>query len=309
MASLSASSKPLTAGPVAYRPMSPTQLAIRRFRRNKAGIFGGLIVLAFLFAAVFADFIAPFPYDKTHLFKPTAPPGRFAEHTLGTDELGRDMLSRLIYGARTSLVVALSTQVFVMVLGVALGFLAGWFGGWADFVITRLLEVTGSLPGLLFQILIVILLGQTIKNSTLVVILAIALLAWPIYVRLVRAQVLSYKERDFVEAARSLGASDSSIAFRHILPNIAAPLIIAVSSSIGLTGFITAESTLSLFGYGINEPIPSWGKMVGDSVKYLQRFQYLAILPIVCLATLITGFSFFGDALRDAIDPSADRAG
>jgi ABC-type dipeptide/oligopeptide/nickel transport system permease subunit len=292
---------------ITYKPLSPGQLALRRFRRNKLGIFGAILMSVFLFTAIFAPLIAPHTYDKTNLFKPTVQPGQLPEHPLGTDELGRDFLSRLMYGARTSLTVAGLVQVFVLILGVTLGFAAAWFGGIVDFLISRLLEVVGSLPGLLFQILIVILLKQTIDNSVLVVVVAIGLLAWPIYVRLVRAQVLTLKERDFVEATRSLGGDAWFIATRHVLPNIVSPLIVAVTSSIGLTGFITAESTLSLFGYGINDPIPSWGKMVGESVKFIQRFQYLAILPIVCLTFLILGVSFFGDGLRDALDPSSDR--
>ncbi len=291
-----------------HASLSPRALVWRRFKRHRMGIVGAVITAIFVFVALFAPLIAPHPYDRTNLFKPTVLPGQLAEHPLGTDELGRDFLSRLIFGSRVSLTVAIAVQVIVLVIGVTLGFMSGWFGGAVDFVISRLLEVVGSLPGLLFQILIVLLLQRHIQDSVLVVVIAVAVLAWPIYVRLVRAQVMSLKEREFVEAARSLGASPSFIATRHILPHLVGPLVVSVTSAIGLTGFITAEATLSFFGYGINEPLPSWGKMIGDSVRFIQRFQYLAIYPVACLMLLILGVSFLGDALRDALDPTSDRA-
>ncbi len=284
-------------------------LAWRRFARHRMGLIGAAITIGFVAVAIFAPLIAPHPYDKTNLFKPTVPPGRLPEHPLGTDELGRDLLSRLIFGARVSLTVAAAVQVVVLMVGLLLGFAAGWLGGVVDFVIGRLLEVIGALPGLLFQMLIVLLLQRYTQDSVLVVVVAIAALAWPIYVRLVRAQVMTVKEREFVEAARSLGAGTAFIAVRHILPHLTGPLIVAITSAIGLTGFITAEATLSFFGYGINEPLPSWGKMIGDSVRFIQRFQHLALYPVLCLMLLILGVSFLGDALRDALDPTSERVG
>jgi ABC-type dipeptide/oligopeptide/nickel transport system permease subunit len=287
--------------PLQYKILTPFQLAWRRFRRNKMGYVGLFIVTAFMFLALFANFIAPFPYDRTNLSNVFKAPGVNPANVLGTDDLGRDLLSRLIYGARTSFIVATTAQVVALVVGVSLGFLAGWYGGWVDFLINRLIELVGSLPGLLFQILLMTLLGNGLTQITFV----IAVLAWPGFVRLVRAQVLSFKERDFVTASHSLGASTASIAFRHILPNIINPLIVAIS--FGIPGFITAEAGLSFLGYGLNEPIPSWGKMVGQSGQYLQRFTYLMVLPAACLAVLVLGFAFLGDALRDALDPSSDR--
>lgn len=286
-----------------YNPLSPTQLALRRFRRNPLAIIGLAIVLLFLFTGIFAPVISPFEYDKTNLFKTWAPPGKFPENPLGTDDLGRDILSRLIWGARTSLIVIAGATVVVVGLGLLLGFLSGYFGGAWDFVLNRLFEVIGSLPGLLFQILFMLLLG----NGVLQVTLAITLLGWPSLARLVRAQVLSYRDRDFVQAARSLGAGTGFIMLRHLFPNILNPFIVALSFAI--PGFIAGEAGLSFLGYGINEPIPSWGKMVGSIANYLSstRYLYVGIIPTIALALLVLGFSFFGDGLRDALDPNADR--
>ena len=286
-----------------FKILTPFQLAWRRFRRNKMGFVGLFIVFAFLVISLFANWIAPFTYDKTNLANVTRQPGVSAGHILGTDDLGRDLFSRLIYGARTSFIVASTAQVVSLVVGVLLGFLAGWYGGWVDFVINRLIELVGSLPGLLFQILLMTLLGNGVSQVTFV----IAVLAWPGMVRLVRAQVMSYIERDFVSASHSLGANTAFVALRHVLPNIINPLIVAIS--FGVPGFITAEAGLSFLGYGINEPIPSWGKMVGKAGQYVSNpsYHYLLIWPTVFLAVLVLGFAFLGDALRDALDPSSDR--
>ena len=293
-------SKPATPAP--FKILTPLELAYRRFRRNKLGFVGAFIVFAFMFMSLFANFLAPYTYDKTNLSNVFKRPGQNPANALGTDDLGRDLLSRLIYGARTSFQVAAIASVVSTVVGIVLGFLAGWYGGWVDLFINRLLELVGSLPALLFQILLMGLLGNGIWQVTFV----ITVLSWPGMVRLVRAQVLAYKERDFITASQSLGASTASVAFRHLLPNIINPLIVAVS--FGVPGFIAAEAALSFLGYGINEPIPSWGKMVGKAGQYLQNFQYLMVLPAACLAVLVLGFAFLGDALRDALDPSSDRA-
>jgi ABC-type dipeptide/oligopeptide/nickel transport system permease subunit len=288
-----------------YKPLSPGQLAWRRFKRNKLAIVGLIIVLSFGFIGVFAPWIAPHPYDKTSLFQQWTQPGALPQFPLGTDMLGRDIMSRLAWGIRTSMIVSVIATTFVVVMGLSLGFVSGYFGGTWDFVLNRLFEVMGSLPGLLFQILLMLLLG----NGVLQVTLAISVLAWPGLARLVRAQILAYKERDFVTASYSLGANTRFVALRHLLPNILNPLVIAISFAIPT--FIAAEAGLSFLGYGINEPTPSLGKMVGDIGQYLSspRYLYVGIIPTVVLALLVLGFSFFGDGLRDALDPSSDRAG
>lgn len=253
---------------------------------------------------VFAPILAPFPYDLTNLFNSMKQPGVDPAHLLGTDELGRDILSRLIWGARVSMIVSIAATVIVVTLALALGFLSGYFGGVWDYALNRLFEVIGALPGLLFQILLMLLIG----NGILQVTVAISILGWPGLARLVRAQVLAYKERDFISASRSLGASTPYIMARHLLPNIINPLIVAVSFAI--PGFIGAEAGLSFLGYGINDPLPSWGKMVGAIGRYLSspNYLYIGVIPTVALALLVLGFSFLGDGLRDALDPQSDRA-
>ena len=284
-----------------YKPLSPLQLGLRRFRRNKAALVGLVIVLAFVFVGIAAPLISPYPYDKTSIYVFYAP-GKLPGHPLGTDNVGRDFLSRIIWGANTSLIVSVSVQTFALVVGLIFGFLSGWFGGAVDYVMSRIIEIVGSMPGLLFQILIMTLLGNGITN----VIFAIAILSWPGFVRLVRAQVLTYKNRDFMEASRALGASTPFIAWFHVLPNILNPLLIAIS--FGIPGFMVAEAGLSFLGRGINDPVPSWGKMLADAGQYVQSYVYMGIIPTILLVVIFIGFSFFGDGVRDALDPQSDRA-
>lgn len=278
--------------PRELRAFSPTALAVRRFVRNRLAVVGLIIVLVFGAVGLLAPMLAPFPYDKTNLFKAWAPPGRFPEHPLGTDDLGRDMLSRLMWGARVSLIVSIGAMSVALTLSVTLGFLSGYFGGLWDFVLNRLFEITSALPGLLFQILFMLLFGNGIVQVTL----AISLLSWPNLARLVRAQVLAYKEREFIQAAYSLGASTPFIWVRHLLPNILNPLIIAVTFAI--PAYIGAEAGLSFLGYGINDPLPSWGKMVGAVSRYIAspNYLYVAALPTAALALLVLGFSFLAMA-------------
>lgn len=285
-----------------YKSLSPTQLAWRRFRRNKLAIIGLVVVSTFILIGVFAPLLAPFEYDKTELFNQFKAPGESPGHLFGTDNLGRDVLSRLIWGARISLLVAFGAQALALVISLTLGFASGWLGGVVDFVVNRAMEVVGSLPGLLFQILVMVLIGNGIWQ----VMFAITILSWPGLTRLIRAQVLAYKQREFIDAARSLGANTLSIWVRHLLPNIINPIVVAIS--FGIPGYIGAEAGLSFLGYGINDPLPTWGKMVGAAGEFLQRYLYLAILPTLCLAILVLGFSFFGDGLRDALDPNSDRS-
>jgi ABC-type dipeptide/oligopeptide/nickel transport system permease subunit len=263
-----------------YKSLSPFQLALRRFRRHRLAMVGLVIISIFFFTGIFAPIISPYPYDN----------------------VGRDYLSRIIWGANTSLVVSISAQAFSLVIGLFLGFMAGWFGGVWDYIVSRVIEVVGAMPGLLFQILIMTLLGNGIFNVTF----AIAILAWPGFVRLVRAQVLAYRTRDFMEASRALGASTPFIAWRHMLPNILNPLLIAIS--FGIPGFIVAEAGLSFLGRGINDPVPSWGKMLADAGMYVSSYIYMGLIPTIIIIVIILGFSFFGDGVRDALDPQSDQA-
>jgi oligopeptide transport system permease protein len=302
---MASTAPPLTASPtkLPVDPLvhSPLALAWIRFRRNKLGLVGAVIVALFIFIGVAAPVIAPYPPDRA-AFKFNQPPGSIAGNPLGTDQAGRDFLSRLIYGARTSLAIAVGVLVFVSVVGGVLGFLSAWFGGPVDFLISRVIEVFVSIPALLFQMLLVLVLGGTMLN----VVLAIAVLSWMELARLVRGQVLSWREREFIDAARSLGVSTASIAMRHVLPNILSSVVVALTFA--LPAAILAEATLSFFGIGINEPTPSWGKMVGSAIQFanrLEQYWHLGLLPAGLLSLVMLGFSFFGDALRDALDPRA----
>jgi oligopeptide transport system permease protein len=284
-----------------YKPLTPFQLALRRFRKNRLAIIGFVVVVLFLLTAILAPILSPYPYDKTSYYTFVAP-GVMPQYPLGTDEAGRDFLSRIIWGANTSLTVGIAVQLFSLIIGLLLGFSSAWFMGWIDFVVNRALEITGAMPGLLFQILIMALLGNGLWNVTI----AIALLAWPGYVRLIRSEVLRYKQSDYVEAARSLGANTAHIAWRHIFPNILNNLLISIS--FGLPAAMVAEAGLSFLGRGINDPIPSWGKMLGTAGAYVQSYIHLALIPTILIMVMFIGFSFFGDGVRDALDPRADRA-
>ena len=271
--------------------------AIRRFSRNRLAIVGLSFVVFMLFLAIFADVIAPFPYDKADFAKVRLFPFQDAAHPLGTDEVGRDFLSRLIYGARTSMIVGIVLQVIALSIGVPIGGLAGYLGGKFDFVVTRIIEILTAFPGLLFAILVISVLGGGMWK----VIFALSISGWTGYARLVRAQVLSLREKEYVEAARATGAKQNDIIRRHLIPNLLSPLLIAIS--FGIPGAMFAEAGLSFLGLGINDPIASWGKMVGASNAYVKVYWHLALFPTLAIALSMLSFSFVGDGLRDALDP------
>ncbi|HRW07712.1 MAG TPA: ABC transporter permease [Caldilineaceae bacterium] len=273
------------------------QDAMRRFMHNRLAVFGLAIVVIFLFLAVFADLLAPYPYDKADITRPPRMlPFVDMAHPLGTDEIGRDYLSRLIFGARTSMTVGLAIQSVALLIGIPLGGLAGYLGGKFDFLVSRLIEIMTAFPGLIFSILVVTLFGGGMWN----VIFALSITSWIGIARLVRGQVLSLREKEYVEAARSLGATQRSIIFKHLMPNSLSPLLVAVS--FGIPGAIFGEAGLSFLGIGINDPIPSWGKMVGVAGNYWTTW-HLAFFPTLAIALSMLGFSFVGDGLRDALDP------
>src|ERR687885_1532047 len=271
--------------------------AIRRFIRNRLAMFGLLLVLSFLITGIFADILAPYRYDKVDFAKVLELPFKDAAHPLGTDEVGRDFLSRLIYGARTSLTVGLAVQLFAFGIGLPLGMLAGYRGGTFDFVIMRLVDIVTAFPGLLFAIFLITIWGGGLEK----VVVALGIASWITPARLVRAQFLSLREKEFIEAARSTGASEWRIILRHMLPNSLSPLLIALS--FGIPTAIFGEAGLSFLGIGINDPLPSWGKMVGVSGSYIRVYFHVGLFPTLLIALTMLGFSFVGDGLRDALDP------
>ena len=220
-----------------------------------------------------------------------------AEFLLGTDELGRDLLSRLLYGARISLIIGLVAESTAITLGIIVGSLAGWYGGWIDDLIMRITDVFFAIPGLMFLIVWVTIFDP----SPVSIFLALGLISWPSNARMMRGQVLALKNLDYVTAAHSLGASTGHILLRHVLPNAIAPMI--VLGSLGIAGVILSESILSFLGLGIQIPTPSWGTMVDTSRTYITTAWWYGIFPGLVIMLTVLGFNFLGDGLRDALDP------
>jgi oligopeptide transport system permease protein len=280
--------------------------AARRFRRNKLAVGALAVMLLLILAAVLADIIAPYRYDFSVLAQANQFPNW--QHLAGTDGVGRDFLSRLIYGARVSLTVGLSVQAIAVLIGMTLGTLAGSFGGWVDYIVMRFVEVFTAVPIWLFALsLISVWKGLDLLpgNGLINVIVAIGLISWINVCRLTRAQLLSLREKDFVLASHALGANRLHIALKHMLPNALAPLIVAVT--LGVPTAIFTEAGLSFLGFGINDPLPSWGKMVADSLGYVRVYWYLGLFPTFVLALTMLSFSFVGDGLRDALDPQMGK--
>jgi oligopeptide transport system permease protein len=273
------------------------QDARRRFFRNRLATAGLCVVGLFIIFAVFADVLAPTPYDRSVLNEALRFPS--ARHWLGTDQVGRDMLSRIIFGARTSLLVGFAVQALAFGIGIPLGVVAGLRGGgWADFVVIRLVEVMSAFPNFLFALFLLSVIGGGLRN----VIFAIGVTSWIDVARLTRAQLLSLRNREFVQAARALGASDGHIILSHLLPNALPPLIVMLA--LGIPSAMFAEAGLSFLGLGINDPIPSWGKMVGDSLGYIRVYWHVGFFPTLMIALAMLSFNFVGDGLRDALDPT-----
>ena len=280
--------------------------AVWRFTRNKLAVAALIVVGLLILMAVLADVISPARYDFSSLAEANQFPS--GSHLLGTDAVGRDFLSRLIYGARVSLTVGFSVQLFALAIGVSLGSLAGAFGGWVDYLISRLVEVFTALPIWLFALFLISVWrasDQMTGGGLVNVIVAIGLVSWIQICRLTRAQFLSLREKEYVLAATAMGATPLQIAHRHLLPNALGPLIVAVT--LGIPTAIFTEAGLSFLGFGINDPLPSWGKMIADSLAYVRVYWYLGLFPTLVLALSMLSFSFVGDGLRDALDPRYTR--
>lgn len=257
---------------------------------------GGVLLLAFVLAALLAPWIAPHDPSQLDLVSRLMPPSR--THWFGTDELGRDIFSRTIYGARVSLTVAVSVVAISLSAGLLLGGAAGFFGGLTDTVVNIYISNAFlALPGILLAVAFVAFLGPGLGN----LILALAISGWVAYARLVRAQVMAMKEREFVQAARSLGASNLRLMLRHILPNILQPLI--VQAAVGMAAAVLAEATLSFLGLGVQPPTATWGAMLNDARSHLFESPHLIFFPAVAVMLCVLSFNFIGDGLRDYLDP------
>ena len=277
-------------------PFSSATLFRKLISRQPLALVGVVLLASFVLGGLAAPWLAPYnpaAIDLVHRLE-----GSSNAHLAGTDELGRDTLSRLLWGARLSLAVSVSVVAISLALGLTVGGLAGYLGGWIDAVLsTFAMNTFLALPGILLAIAFAAFMGPGFTN----LVLALSIGGWAGYARLVRAQVMAVREREYVDAARALGASGLRIFFRHILPNIVQPIL--VQAAIGMAGVILAEATLSFLGLGIPAPAPSWGAMLNDARLHLFDSPRLVLLPAAAVAGAVLGFNFLGDALRDQLDP------
>ena len=270
-------------------------MILRRLFRNRIGCAGLFLVGSVILAGLLAPLVSPYDPYAIDMDIALTPPG--PAHPLGTDFFGRDILSRLLLGARITLLVSLVARGIAVVAGTLLGLAAGYFGGRADSAIMRLADVTLAYPGLLLLIAVMAAVGPSLYS----LIFTIGVVGWAGVARLVRSQVLSLKEREFVEAIRSLGGSPFNIIFRHLLPNCSSQLIVIFSMGLGTA--VMAESSMSFLGLGAQPPLPSWGSMISSGLDYLRVAPWLSIAPGAAITLVVLGFNLLGDALRDILDP------
>lgn len=268
---------------------------LRRLRRSKFAVMGGSVVILVVIAAIFAPLIAPYDPVKQDIMSLLQGPS--SSHWLGTDEIGRDTLSRVIYGSRVSLMVGVIAVTISLFVGATLGLIAGYGRGLIDTVIMQLMDGLLAFPALVLALAITAMLGPSLNNAMI----AIGVTGIPAFARLVRGQVLSLRDLEYVQAARSIGASHQRIVMKHILPNTMAPII--VQTSIAIPAAILAEAGLSFLGLGIQPPTPSWGAMLNTARGYIQMTPWLAIVPGAAIFITVLAFNFLGDAVRDTLDP------
>ena len=278
------------------RPVrTPWQIAIARFRRSKLALLGLLLITAMTLIAVFADAIAPYGENEIDLFNITAKPS--AGHWLGTDELGRDELSRLMYGARVSLLVGVGAALISTAIGIVVGSLAGYYGGWLDSALMRFVDVVLAFPAIFLLLIFFSIQGTSVMS----VIVFLGLFSWMWLARVIRGEFLSLKQRDFIEAARSIGVPDGRLIWRHLLPNVIAAIIVSTTLSIAYA--MLAEATLSFLGFGVPAGTPTWGNMLNAARPNYIQVPLLAIAPGLTLTIAVLAINFVGDGLRDALDP------
>lgn len=274
---------------------SPFRVVLKRMAKNKMSVVGLVIVILLILIAVFADHLMPYGYAYQDILMFLKGPCK--EHLLGTDNLGRDILSRLIYGTRLSLTLGVLSVLLAAALGGILGSIAGYYGGRVDNLIMRFLDIYQSVPGLVMCIAMAAALGSGITNS----VLAIGITTMSGYARMIRSSILTIKENEYIEAARAIKGSDFHIIIKHILPNAISPLIVQMTMGIG--GAILLGSTLAFVGLGVPAPAPEWGTMLADGRAYMRDYGYMVIFPGIAIIITVLAFNLLGDGLRDALDP------
>ncbi|MDI7248620.1 MAG: ABC transporter permease [Bacillota bacterium] len=267
----------------------------KQLLRRKAALAGAALVFLLLVTAVAAPWLAPYDYADQNLDLVLHPPS--LAHPLGTDDFGRDVLSRIVYGSRISLSVGTVAVGIGASLGVLLGAAAGYLGGWVDHLVVALIDIAWSFPTILLAIALVAVLRPGLTSAMI----ALGLVTWPSYARVMRGQILGLREKEFAEAGRAMGASSWRILFRHLVPNALAPVI--VMATLGMADAIIVESTLSYLSLGAQPPLPSWGSMLNAGRTFMYRAPWLTIFPGLAILFTVLGFNLFGDALRDALDP------
>jgi peptide/nickel transport system permease protein len=286
--------------PMAAPAESPFIQGVRRLRRSTTALVGAAIAVTLILVAIFADVLAPHSptaSDQKQTFQRPS-----WDHPLGTDQLGRDMLSRIIHGTRISLAVGVSSVLFALVAGVPFGLIAGYYGGRVDSLVMRVMDLILAFPIYLLAIILMVIFTPTAGLlGTMKVVGAIAIVRIPIYARLVRGSVLSVKEKEYIEACRALGVRDPWIIMGHVLPNCLAPII--VTTTLGIATSIIVEATLSFLGLGTQPPTPSWGWDLKANVAFIQNYPWLSLFPGLAIFVTVLGFNLFGDGLRDALDP------
>ncbi len=276
-------------------PRRTRNRAVAAFLRNRAAVVGATVVLLFAACAVLAPELAPYDPLKTNFLLIRKAPS--ALHWLGTDDLGRDILSRMIFGARASLLAGCISVAIALGIGVPIGLVSGYFGGWIDAILSRVVEALLSCPFLVLAIALGAFLGPSLGNAMI----AIGLSAMPIFARLTRGQVLSVKAEDYIEGARAIGLPDRWIILRYVLPNALAPIV--VQATLAIAGAIIAEASLSFLGLGQQPPAPSWGSMLNTAKNFLDQAPWMSISPGAAIFAAVLGFNLLGDGLRDALDP------
>ncbi|GAB3801100.1 ABC transporter permease [Virgibacillus kimchii] len=275
--------------------MSPWKDTLKQLRKNRFAMVGIIIILFFIVLGLIAPLLTPYTYDDQNLVNRLHPPS--SEHWMGTDDLGRDIFTRIAYGARVSLQVGFFAVTGALIFGTLLGIIAGYFGRWIDMIISRIFDILLAFPSILLAIAIVAILGPSLENA----LIAIAIINIPIFGRLVRSRVISLREEEYIMAAKAQGMKNGRIIFHHILPNSIAPII--VQSTLGFGTAILEAAALGFLGLGAQPPTPEWGQMLASSREFIQLAPWTLIMPGLSIMLVVLGFNLIGDGLRDALDP------